>query len=67
MINRIGGAMSLVELMWRRDAPAYTSVHKKKLIAWWRCLETEVVDHPANSLVAAVSIGVLLGWVIKRH
>ena len=51
----------------RPQADAGSSALQQKLAAWWRFLETEVADHPKESLLAAVSLGVVLGWIIKRR
>jgi hypothetical protein len=51
----------------RPQSDSNTSAVQHKLVAWWRLLETEVAHHPKESLLAALSMGVLLGWIIKRH
>ena len=43
------------------------SAPPRKLLGWWRFLEAEVTSHPKASLLAALSIGVMLGWIIKRR
>ena len=37
------------------------------LPSFWRSLERTIADQPKKSLLAALSAGVLLGWLIKRH
>lgn len=51
----------------RSQPDAGASAAQQKLVAWWRILETEIAAHPKESLIAAVSMGVLLGWIIKRR
>jgi hypothetical protein len=42
-------------------------VLKQWPLAWPGFLETRIADHPKKSLSAALSLGVLLGWIVKRH
>ena len=51
----------------RPRADAGSSAVQQKLVAWWHLLETEVAGHPKESLLAALSMGVLLGWIIRRR
>ena len=51
----------------RSQADAGSAALQQKLVARWRFLETEVAGHPKESLLAAMSMGVVLGWIIKRH
>jgi hypothetical protein len=67
MINRIEKHPSLGERVIRTESDASLSLTKQRMVALWRGLETEMADHPTKSLFAALSIGVLLGWIIKRH
>lgn len=67
MINRVGESMHLSREELRPQSDAGSSAPRQKLVAWWRFFETEVADHPKESLLAALSIGVVLGWIIKRH
>jgi ElaB/YqjD/DUF883 family membrane-anchored ribosome-binding protein len=34
---------------------------------WLKILETKVVQNPAASLGAALAVGVVLGWLVKRR
>ena len=67
MINRVGESMHLSREELRPQSDAGSSAPQQKLVAWWRFFETEVADHPKESLLAALSMGVVLGWIIKRH
>lgn len=67
MINRIEKQMTLGERVMRAKSGAGLSAAKHRLVELGRGLETEMADHPKKSLFAALSIGVLLGWIIKRH
>ena len=67
MINRVGESMSLGREELRPQADAGSSAIQRKLVAWWRFLEIEVADHPQESLLAAVTMGLVLGWIIKRR
>jgi hypothetical protein len=67
VINRVGDSMGLGREELRPQVDASSSTLQQNLVAWWRLLETQVADHPKESLLAAVSMGVLLGWITKRH
>jgi hypothetical protein len=67
VINRIGESVSFAAAMFGHEGAAGISVPKKRLVACWHYLQTEVADHPTRCLAAAMSIGVLIGWIIKRH
>ena len=67
MINRVGESMGLGSEELPPQADAGSSALQQKLFAWCRFLEIEVADHPKKSLFTALSIGVMLGWIIKRH
>jgi hypothetical protein len=58
--------MSLGRDELRPQADAGSSTIQQQLVAWCRFLEAEVADHPKESLLAAMSMGVVLGWIIKR-
>ena len=34
---------------------------------WTHSLESFIGEHPVATLAAAVSVGVLVGWLVKRH
>jgi len=42
-------------------------VSKQRPLEWPGLLETRIADHPMKSLSAALSLGVLLGWIVNRH
>ena len=67
MINRVGELMHLGREEPRPQADARSSAPQQKLAAWWQFVESKIADHPKESLLAALSMGVLLGWIIKRH
>jgi hypothetical protein len=67
MINRVGDPTTLRERVMRAESGASLSTSKQRLLGLWRGLETEMSNQPKQSLFAALSIGVLLGWIIKRH
>jgi hypothetical protein len=67
MIHRMRGQMVFAEPAPRRESGARQAAPQPRLIGFRRSLETALGDHPKASLLAALSLGVLLGWTIKRH
>ena len=51
----------------RPEPDTSQSVSHRRPVALLHVLETGMADHPKKSLFAALSLGVLLGWIIKRH
>jgi len=64
MINRMGIQSSPGESASPRPAVVSPSLAKSVLLSR---LEAEVSDHPKRALTAALSLGVLVGWIIKRR
>ena len=67
MIDHNGEQMIVGERAMRRESDSSQSVSKQRPIGLLHFLETGIADHPKKSLLAALSLGVLLGWIIKRH
>ncbi len=67
MIDHNGEQMILGERAMRPEPDASLSVSKQRPVALLHFLEIRMSDHPKRSLLAALSLGVLLGWIIKRH
>jgi hypothetical protein len=67
MIDRNEEQMILGERAMRPELDASLSVFKQRPVALLHLLETGMADHPKKSLLVALSLGVLLGWIIKRH
>ena len=66
MINRIEGNTALGQRSRVKVKPGLLG-STGGLASLWRSLETTIADQPKSSLLAALSAGVLLGWLIKRH
>jgi len=64
MINRMGTQPLPGESASPRPAVVSPSFAKRGLLSR---LEAEVSDHPKRALTAALSLGVLVGWIIKRR
>ena len=69
MENRIFGARVSPEQIEeaRRAAAEWGRTAQGQAQQWLKRIETQVVEHPAASLGVALSLGVLLGWLIKRR
>ena len=67
MIDHYGEQMILGERAMPPEPDTSQSVSNHWPVARLRFLETQMADHPKKSLLAALSLGVLLGWIIKRH
>lgn len=67
MIEHNGEQVILEERAMRPEPVASQSASKQRPVALWDFLENGMADHPKKSLFAALSLGVLLGWIIKRH
>lgn len=55
------------ERAMRPEPDTRQSVSSQRPIGRLHFLEVEIANHPKKSLLAALSLGVLLGWIIKRH
>jgi hypothetical protein len=67
MIVHNGEQMVLGERAMRSEVIASVSVSEGRPVTLLQFLETGMADHPTKSLLAALSLGVLLGWIIKRR
>jgi len=59
--------MILGERVMRLKPGTSQTVSNQQPVALMHFLETGMANHPKKSLLAALSLGVLLGWIIKRH
>jgi hypothetical protein len=67
MIDQNSEQMTLRERAKRHEPDANRSMFKQRPVALRRLLKRGMADNPKKSLLAALSLGVLLGWIIKRH
>lgn len=67
MIPWNGKQAVLGERAMRPEQDVRLSLSKQRPVARLRFQETRMADHPTKSLLAALSLGVLLGWIVKRH
>ena len=67
MIPWNGEQTVLGERAMRPERDAHLSLSKQRPVARLRFLETRMAHHPKKSLLAALSLGVLLGWIFKRQ
>jgi len=67
MINRLGSHASPGGANAARNAAARTSLASGQQTGFFHKLERQVTEHPKQVLAAALSIGVMVGWIIKRR
>ena len=51
----------------RPEPDTSQSVSNQRPVGRLHFLEVGIANHPKKSLLAALSLGVLLGWIIKRQ
>jgi hypothetical protein len=67
MINRLGAHASPGGANAARNATARASSASGPQSGFFHKLQTHVTEHPKQVLAAALSIGVMVGWIIKRR
>ena len=67
MINRLGaksaGGNGTQSKKFRIESASQATTARR----WLQRLQAEFNEHPRTALTAAVSLGVLVGWLIKRR
>jgi hypothetical protein len=67
MINRLGSHASPGGATAARNATARADSASGQPSGFFHKLQTQVTQHPKQVLAAALSIGVMVGWIIKRR
>lgn len=67
MINRLGSHASPGGANAARKQAARPSPEAGPKSGFFHKLEVQLTEHPKQVLAAALSIGVMVGWIIKRR
>jgi hypothetical protein len=67
MINRLGSHASPGGANAVRNDGARASSALGRQSGFFHKLEVQLTEHPKQVLAAALSIGVMVGWIIKRR
>jgi hypothetical protein len=67
MINRLGSHTSPGGANAARNNAARAGSKLGRQSGFFHKLEVQLTEHPKQVLAAALSIGVVVGWIIKRR
>jgi hypothetical protein len=66
MIDRFDDRQAIARILPATGAERFGQIVARAASAWRR-VEKVIVEHPKQSLIAALAAGAVLGWITKRR